>query len=72
MEEYIRQILQTYPRLELSARRTQLRSAPWTENEPYFCGLSSFPAARTEYSSCDIQREPALEITSRKNYLEGG
>ena len=32
---------------------------------------ASFPAARTEYGSCDIQREPALEITSRKNYLEG-
>jgi hypothetical protein len=36
------------------------------------CGFPSFPAARTEYGSCDIQREPALEITSRKNYLEGG
>jgi hypothetical protein len=50
----------------------ELRSAPWTGNEPYFCGLLSFPAARIEYGSCDIQREPALEITSRKNYLEGG
>jgi hypothetical protein len=45
---------------------------PWTENEPYSCGLHSFPAARTEYGSCDIQREPGLEITSRKNCLEGG
>jgi hypothetical protein len=35
--------------------------------EPTRCGKEP----GTEYGSCDIQREPALEITSRKNYLEG-
>ena len=52
------------PRHELSARYTQLRSAPWTENKAYFCGLPGSPALRPRgpnYGLCDIQRQPALE-----------